>query len=200
MYLYGCAASLVLSFAVVGYLRGRPTSGHVVPTRDLLPPARAGRSQRGTGCCAIGRAGALACLLLTMTSGLVGSSDPRANINYTLFWIAFLLGLTYATALLGDLYRARQPLADDRRSGRRARARLSKADCRIRRGLGTCRPSRSTSRLIWMELFIAAAAIHPVADGSRVHRARRSRAPFSSASRHGSRTASSSACSSVSWA
>jgi hypothetical protein len=46
----------------------------------------------------------LACFGLTVAAGLVGTKHPDTNIGPTLFWHGFLLGLMYATALVGDVY------------------------------------------------------------------------------------------------
>ena len=103
MYLYGCAATLVLSFALVGYFSRLPATTPKHRTWDLLPATD--RAQTAwLWVLRVLRAGALVCLLLTLISGLVGTGDPRANINMTLFWVGFLLAFTYATALLGDLF------------------------------------------------------------------------------------------------
>jgi len=46
----------------------------------------------------------LLCLVLSIVTGLYGSRDPYRNLNMTLFWVMFVLGFAYATALIGDLY------------------------------------------------------------------------------------------------
>src|SRR5260221_10898995 len=84
IYLYACAATLVLSFAVIGYFSGLPPTIPRYRTWDLLPPTR-GAQSAWTWVLRGARAGALLCLLLTMTTGLFGTDDPRANINMTLF-------------------------------------------------------------------------------------------------------------------
>jgi hypothetical protein len=152
MYLYGCAASLVLSFAVVAYLLGRPTVARSYRTRDLLPGTRRAQSA-WNGLLSIGRAGALVCLLLTMATGLVGSSDPRVNINYTLFWIAFLLGLTYATAFIGDVYALVNPWRTIADLVGALGLDLSKARLPYPAWLGYLPAFASYVGLIWMELF-----------------------------------------------
>ena len=103
LYLYACAATLVLSFVAVGYFSGLSPATSGYRTRELLPPVGTAQAV-WTWVVRAMRAGALVCLLLTLAGGLVGTGDPRANINMTLFWVGFLLGFTYATALLGDLY------------------------------------------------------------------------------------------------
>src|SRR5207244_851484 len=55
------------------------------------------------------RAGAFACLGLTIVAGLWGTSDPDRNVAPTLFWQVFLLGSTYATAIFGDFFALLNP-------------------------------------------------------------------------------------------
>jgi hypothetical protein len=43
-------------------------------------------------------------LALCIATGLLGTPSPYGNFNMTFFWIVFILGFGYATALIGDLY------------------------------------------------------------------------------------------------
>lgn len=123
LYLYGAAAALFLSFLVIGFLADRPIAeqrgyilrwrgypltlrwrGHVIRWRVL-----------GTGSLRrleiLLKGLALAVLILTIVSGLIGTQDAYYNINMTLFWIVFVLGFTYLTALVGNLYAVVNPWA-----------------------------------------------------------------------------------------
>jgi len=107
MYAYGASAALVVSFVIVGIFctaSGERSAlpGHTVDSQDIarqVPPAIV----------AALRAIALLLLVLCITSGLAGTSNPFQNINMTVFWILFVLGLTYATALLGDIFSFSNP-------------------------------------------------------------------------------------------
>jgi hypothetical protein len=111
MYLYGCAAALVLSFALLAYLA--TTSGSQAPEAmavgvpdekgHSVPAERAG-SRLWSGVVATLRAGALLALLLTIAAGRWGTPDPNLNIAMNLFWVWFLLAFLYLTAVAGDLY------------------------------------------------------------------------------------------------
>ena len=106
LYAWGAAAALLLSFVLIGWLSGaRPRAtgeGRALPeacnrwlrrTRPLL------------------RVIAVALLLLAIASGFWGSGDPYRNFNMTWFWIVFVLGLAYLTALAGDVYALANPWA-----------------------------------------------------------------------------------------
>jgi hypothetical protein len=102
MYAYGCAATLVVTFTVLGFVSrdpGSPASAHVRELRASKPVRTAGRWALW-----LLRAGAAGCLVLTIASGLIGNPDPAQNIGMTLFWVVFLLGFAYLTLLIGDLY------------------------------------------------------------------------------------------------
>jgi len=108
MYAYGAAAALVVSFVIVGVFASASGDGTAAqlssgaaarqPMR-LLPPALVTAL----------RVVALLLLVLCSVSGLAGTANPFLNINMTVFWIFFALGLTYATALVGDVYAFANP-------------------------------------------------------------------------------------------
>ena len=103
VYAYGAAAALVLSFAIAAYFATahvdageveRGDRGWVRAPRFLVMGLRVG-GVLGLGVC--------------IATGLVGTRNPYANFNMTFFWIVFLLGFTYLTALAGDLYSLANP-------------------------------------------------------------------------------------------
>lgn len=102
LYLYGCAAALVLSFALLAYLG---SSGPVHDHRERYE-LLGGPSSRAMWRWAITvlRAGSLAALGLTIAAGLGGPANPMVNVGMTLFWVCFLLAFTYLTLVVGDLY------------------------------------------------------------------------------------------------
>ncbi len=104
MYGWGAATTLLVSFVAVAVFMGRPSVGS--STADGLS---VGRLPAANGLLFIARSLALLSLFLCIIAGLVGSSRAYANINMTLFWVIFLVGFAYATALLGDLYAAINP-------------------------------------------------------------------------------------------
>src|SRR5947207_13594550 len=107
MYAYACTATLVVTFAVLGYFSGTNTQAAAVRTWEV--PATIPWSAIGRWMLNLLRIGAVGCLLLTVTAGLFGSLLPTENAAIMLFWIVFMLGFTYLTALVGDLYRLINP-------------------------------------------------------------------------------------------
>jgi hypothetical protein len=102
MYVYGCAATLILTFAALGFLAGaQETPGSAF---NRAANARAITFPMGRLGLWVFRAGAAACLLLTVLAGFIGSADAGQNIGMCLFWVLFLQGFAYLTCFIGDLY------------------------------------------------------------------------------------------------
>lgn len=93
LYLYGAASALLLSFAVLGLRRHSPP---VVAAADTKPESPAVGRRRPWW-----EAAAVVLMLLAMASGIWGTPNPYRNFSMTWFWIVFLLGGLYASALIG---------------------------------------------------------------------------------------------------
>jgi hypothetical protein len=102
LYASGAGAALIVSFMIVAYViressavggTARAAAGSPKYSYDL--PNGIVRSMRWAS---------MLGLLLTVTTGFIGSQNPLVNFNMTFFWIVFILGLTYLTALAGDVY------------------------------------------------------------------------------------------------
>lgn len=113
MYAYGAVAALLVSFVIVGVFASAPgDDAKSVPGRDS---GKAGGTRRviwrpvPAGLVRLLRVSAAVLLVLSSLSGFLGVANPFLNINMTLFWIVFVLGLTYATALLGDVFSFANP-------------------------------------------------------------------------------------------
>lgn len=108
MYLYGASAALVLSFLMCATFVREPRAGDA-------PGASASASGQLPGLAANSRIRtALQVLSVTglwfcIATGLFGTGNSFANFNMTFFWIVFVLGFTYLSALLGDVYAALNP-------------------------------------------------------------------------------------------
>lgn len=152
LYAYGAAAALLLSFLIAAWFATAPREHGGVRSIDLTDGTlqravrrlRLMRWLRGIG---------LLCLLLCVVTGLFGSRDPYRNFNMTFFWVVFVLGFAYLTALIGDLYAAINPWQT-----------LASLAARVRRGFGDGRiaypqrlaywPALALFMLfIWVELF-----------------------------------------------
>lgn len=96
LYSYGAASALILSFFVAAWLTRAPPASlpdRTLPVSDEPLPAGAGwRLWQGLS---------LASLLLSLATGWFGSRNPYSNFSMTWFWVVFLLGTTYLTALIG---------------------------------------------------------------------------------------------------
>ena len=108
MYAYGATAALVISFVLVGYFSqaGADTSADLqrLPSlTDVAPSAGLSRIL------VIGRAASVLGLGLTVVTGLFGNPSPFANFSMNFFWVIFVLGFTYLTSLMGDLYSVINP-------------------------------------------------------------------------------------------
>jgi hypothetical protein len=99
LYAFGAAAALLLSFVVVGARLG--------PAMDR--PAAPAPIARETSGWTAGRIVAVSLLVLCIVAGFVGTRNALRNINMTLFWIVFVLGVPYAVALVGDFYAPSNP-------------------------------------------------------------------------------------------
>lgn len=105
MYAYGAMAALALSFLVIGYFAGAsgaqsPPRWHALGSTATLHRLRVVQGLRALG---------VALLLLCIATGYFGSRDAYRNFNMTFFWIVFVLGFAYATALVGDFYATLNP-------------------------------------------------------------------------------------------
>ena len=152
LYVYGCAVTLVVTFAILGYFFGNPAARSDFRYRDVRPTelwAFAGR-------CGLWllRAGAVACLLLTIVSGLIGTLDPTRNITMTLFWVVFMLAFTYAIAFVGDIFELCNPWRTIAQWLERLRGVGPHSYLRYPRSLGYFPAFVFYVALIWIELFV----------------------------------------------
>ncbi|WP_028079406.1 hypothetical protein [Solimonas soli] len=103
LYAYGAAAALLLSFLIAAWFATAappaPSAAHGAPSLDGL---RA--TLRRLRLPALLRGVSLLGLLLCIATGLFGVRDPYRNLDMTLFWVVFVLGFAYLSALIGDLY------------------------------------------------------------------------------------------------
>ena len=109
LYLYGAAAALVISFVLVGYFVSTQSieinrRQYYLSRRWTPRPAIAGfllSSLRGLF---------VFLLALAIIAGFIGTQNAYRNLNMTLFWVVFVLGFTYLTALFGNWFAVLNPL------------------------------------------------------------------------------------------
>lgn len=102
LYVYGCAATLVLSFALLAYLASSSFDAGNGSSRAIMAGATV--SSLGRRLLTMLRAGSVAALVVTITAGIVGPADPSLNLGMTLFWVWFLLAFVYLSVLVGNVY------------------------------------------------------------------------------------------------
>ena len=152
MYAWGGAAALLLSFLVVGWFATAPAGAKPVRSLDLTD-SRLMRGVRRLHLPTLLRGLALIALLLCVLTGYFGTRDPYRNFNMTFFWVVFVLGFAYLTALIGNLYVLLNPwrvLAD--LIGRVWRG-YTKGRLRYPRGLAYWPALVLYLLFIWVELF-----------------------------------------------
>ena len=101
MYAFAASAALALSFLVVGLFVGVEGAARNFRTIELgalfnAPAARIARI--------VFRVLSVFLLALTILTGLFGTVNPAGNFSVTFFWIVFVLGFAYLTAVIGDIY------------------------------------------------------------------------------------------------
>lgn len=106
MYAYGATAALVVSFAIVAFFAAVPTAGTAARGVDRTTGSTA---RVGWQWLTLVRLLSVLMLALAIVAGFVGTQIPSANVNMTLFWIVFVLGCFYLTALCGDVYGLANP-------------------------------------------------------------------------------------------
>lgn len=148
MYAYGATSALLLSFLVFGYFISAGHAQNDQPPRDvsarLRPLRRLVLVLQGVSVFA---------LLLCIVTGLFGSRDPYRNINMTCFWVLFLLGFSYLSAVIGDLYAWLNPLRLITRGIERLRPSYAKGRFHYPARLAYWPALGFYMALIWVELF-----------------------------------------------
>jgi hypothetical protein len=153
IYMYACMAMLVVSFAAIGYFFATPVavSG---PAPSLVGTGAKGFSGTvGRPVILVLRCGAIGLLVLSIVAGLIGVKDPMANINMTLFWVVFLLGVSYLTAIVGDVFAIISPWETILAIFEKCGLDLSKARVSYPAAIGYLPALFGYVALIWIELF-----------------------------------------------
>lgn len=109
MYLYGGIAAIVTSFLVIGYFINK-TKATVTYKTIPLSQRKFFRFCASSRFHLVLKVISVFLFFLTILTGIVGSDLPSFNFNMTFFWIIFVLGLTYLTAIIGNIYAIINPL------------------------------------------------------------------------------------------
>jgi hypothetical protein len=151
LYLYGCAATLVLSFALLAYLASSSLDAGTGGPREIA--AGAAVSWLGRRLLQVLRALSVAALVMTIAAGILGPPDPSLNVGMTLFWVWFLLACVYLSVLLGNLYAWINPWTTLAEGLHRAGLDMDVQRLPYPRAAGYWPASILYLVLAWMELF-----------------------------------------------
>jgi hypothetical protein len=110
LYVAGAAATVVLSFVVVGTWVRRVSHLHTYPRVHLLQ-FRLAQVLAHSVVLSTVRLVSVGLFLLLILAGLFGTPNPTRNIAPTLLWVIWWVGLAYLSALLGNLWAIINPLA-----------------------------------------------------------------------------------------
>jgi hypothetical protein len=97
MYAFAVSATLAISFLMIGFFATEQNPKRVSRPLDIqgVVPRAVWTIFRGLS---------VFLLVLTILTGLFGVQNPFNNFSLTFFWIGFVLGFAYLTAVVGDVY------------------------------------------------------------------------------------------------
>ncbi len=96
LYLYGAATAVILSFTVIGYFIQKTEQNH---SYRLISFSNLNKWFVETL-----KFISVFLFALTILTGILGQNNAFSNFNMTFFWIIIALGLTYLTAVIGNVY------------------------------------------------------------------------------------------------
>ncbi|MGH8454236.1 MAG: hypothetical protein ACRESW_06770, partial [Nevskiales bacterium] len=152
MYAYGAAAALLLSFLLVAWFATADTHTRTLAHRDVSHTAWLQTLRRGRILALLKIISVLGLLLCVLT-GLFGNRNPYVNFSMTFFWIVFVLGFSYLTALTGDLYATINPWRVISEILERGFKNFSHGRLRYPQALGYWPALAFYMAFIWIELF-----------------------------------------------
>ncbi len=105
LYLYGAGATLIVSFLIIGYFVNKTSGSNSYSTKEI----KLFNFLLNNSLIDLFKFISIFLFLITTISGLIGTKNSLQNFNMTFFWIIFLLGLTYLSAITGDIYSVLNP-------------------------------------------------------------------------------------------
>lgn len=108
MYSFGGGAAVIVSFLIIGYFMNKKNKQVFYPTVDLSKSILTKFLFRKLFINSL-RVISVFLFLLTIATGLFGEDNPYSNFSMTFFWIIFVLGLTYLSAFVGNIYAVMNP-------------------------------------------------------------------------------------------
>ncbi|MBW3615537.1 MAG: hypothetical protein KY439_09560 [Actinobacteria bacterium] len=149
MFAYGAGAALVVSFVALRVLWPRPrlraaAEGAALPgSLERVAPAGV----------VLGRVVGLAALVVVLASAWLGDPSPGNNLAPVAVYVVFWVGMQLASAVVGDVWRALDPLDTLAAAGSWARRRVSSNVGRAEReDLGQWTAAAGLASFVWVEL------------------------------------------------
>lgn len=152
LYAWGAAATLIASFLVVGLFVSNKEQAGSYGKRDITEQGLFVFARR-FHCLALLKCLSVAGLLLCIATGLWGDKSPYGNFNMTFFWIVFILGFAYLTAIVGDLYSLINPWRVMAEGVQKLLAAYGRGILRYPEKLGVWPAVLFYMAFIWIELF-----------------------------------------------
>ena len=103
-FLMGAAATVALSFVVIGMFVQKGRERFTYPRLNLLEVPLLGAVLSSGVAGAVVRALSVAMLLLLLLTGFLGTNRPIDNLSPTFIWIIWWVGMGYVVALLGNVW------------------------------------------------------------------------------------------------
>ncbi len=109
LYLYGSVVAMIASFLVIGYFSDKKSVDFAYKKTDLSG-FKFFKFLTRDGFIKTVKTLSVILFSLTIVTGLFGQNSAYSNFNMTFFWIIFVLGLTYMSAIFGNIYSVLNPL------------------------------------------------------------------------------------------
>ncbi|MCY4653822.1 MAG: hypothetical protein OXC95_11735, partial [Dehalococcoidia bacterium] len=103
-FLIGAAATVALSFVVIGMFVQKGRESFTYPRLNLMDVPLLGAVLTSGVAAVVIRAIPVAVLLLLLLTGFLGTNRPIDNLSPTFIWIIWWVGMGYVAALLGNLW------------------------------------------------------------------------------------------------
>jgi hypothetical protein len=111
LFVVGAAATVALSFVVIGLFVRSESAGLRYPRYNLLRTPVLGAVIASPLLLGLIRLASVALFGLVVAAGLFGTDRPLDNLTPTFVWIIWWVGMGYVSALLGNLWRLLNPWA-----------------------------------------------------------------------------------------
>jgi hypothetical protein len=107
LYIFGGGATVILSFLIIGMFVDAKKSSWIQQHIELVFPQYF--YKKHTILHTVIKAISVFTLVLAICTGIFGTQSTGMNFNMTWFWILLLLGMTYAVAVLGNIWQYVHP-------------------------------------------------------------------------------------------